>query len=72
MDIDLAILGASSARFLQYEQQIRQEYSWVSIDTYTVKRAEILHHFACQKPIYKTPYFQQRLEKMAQANLSCF
>lgn len=72
LDIDLAILGASSARFLQYEQQIRQEYSWVSIDTYTVKRAEILHHFACQKPIYKTPYFQQRLEKMAQANLSCY
>lgn len=70
LDIDLAILGTSSARFLQYEQQVRLEYSWVPLEIYTVKRTEILHHFTCQKPLYKTLYFQQHFEKCAQVNLS--
>lgn len=29
LDIDLAILAATPERFIQYEQQIQQEYSWV-------------------------------------------
>ena len=29
VDVDLSILGASPDRFDEYEQQVRQEYSWV-------------------------------------------
>lgn len=69
IDIDLAILGADASRFLQYEQQIQQEYSWVSAEIYKVKRAEVLQNFLNQSSIYITLTFQQSLEQQAKLNL---
>ena len=45
LDIDLAILAATPERFIQYEQQIQQEYSWVDPEVYAIKRKEVLMHF---------------------------
>lgn len=69
LDIDLAILAASSERFAEYEQQIQQEYAWVDPDVYSIKRKEILAHFYQTESLYQTEYFQQNFEQCAKSNL---
>jgi predicted metal-dependent HD superfamily phosphohydrolase len=70
LDIDLAILAASSERFEEYEQQIQQEYAWVDPDVYSIKRKEVLAHFYQTEPLYQTEYFQQNFEQRAKQNLN--
>ncbi|NNP69746.1 metal-dependent hydrolase [Acinetobacter sp. Ac_5812] len=69
LDIDLAILAASSERFAEYEQQIQQEYAWVDPDVYSIKRKQVLAHFYQIEPLYQTEYFQQDFEQRAKNNL---
>lgn len=69
LDIDLAILAASPARFAEYEQQIQKEYAWVDPDIYSIKRKEVLAHFYQTEPLYQTEYFQQNFEQRAKGNL---
>lgn len=69
VDIDLAILGADRERFDEYEVQVRQEYSWVPGPLFRRKRREILAGFLARSRIYSTPYFIERLEAPARANL---
>lgn len=69
LDIDLAILAASSERFAEYEQQIQQEYAWVDPDVYSIKRKEVLAHFYQTETLYQTEYFQQNFEQRAKENL---
>lgn len=69
LDIDLAILAAPPERFMQYEQQIQQEYAWVEPEVYSIKRKEILAHFYQLDPLYQTNYFQQNFELRAKQNL---
>lgn len=69
LDIDLAILAASPARFAEYEQQIQQEYAWVDLDIYSIKRKQVLAHFYQTEPLYQTEYFQQSFERKAKSNL---
>lgn len=45
LDIDLAILGAPSERFAEYEAQVAVEYGWVQPDAYAEGRAKVLAHF---------------------------
>ena len=69
LDIDLAILAATPERFMQYEQQIQQEYSWVDPEVYLIKRKEVLVHFYQTKPLYQTAYFQKNFELRAKQKL---
>ncbi|PVZ90230.1 metal-dependent hydrolase [Serratia sp. S1B] len=69
LDIDLAILGSSAARFAEYQQQIRQEYVWVDERIYQEKRAQVLRQFYLTQPLYQTRYFQQHYEQQAKTNL---
>ena len=70
LDIDLAILAALPARFVEYEQQIQQEYAWVEPELYAGKRKEVLQHFYQTEPLYQTEYFQQNFELQAKQNLN--
>lgn len=70
VDVDLAILGASSVRFAEYQQQIRSEYSWVPYFLYKTKRKQILTTFLNQQPLYHTPKLATLLAKQASLNLS--
>lgn len=70
LDIDLAILGNSPQRFSEYEQQIKNEYSWVEPELYKIKRAEVLNHFYQMQPLYQTEYFRDLFEARAKCNLS--
>lgn len=69
LDIDLAILAAPPERFIQYEQQIQQEYAWVDPEVYAIKRKEVLMHFYQSEPLYQTAYFQKNFELNAKQNL---
>jgi predicted metal-dependent HD superfamily phosphohydrolase len=70
IDIDLSILGKSPKRFAQYEIEIRAEYSWVPIQSYSEKRAAILRGFLERQKIFTTPHFSNRYEQQARRNLA--
>lgn len=68
VDVDLAILG-KSARFWEYDAQIRREYAFVPLEIYQEKRAKILEKFLARPALYQLDYFQGRYEEKARANL---
>jgi predicted metal-dependent HD superfamily phosphohydrolase len=70
VDIDLSILGASRDRFLEYETQVRSEYSWVPEDVFRRERAKILERFLARPSIYATGFFRALLEENARQNLA--
>lgn len=69
VDIDLAILGASSDRFAEYESQVRSEYAFVPLDEFTQKRASILTAFLHRAFIFNTNWFFLNFEQQARHNL---
>lgn len=69
VDVDLSILGSAPARFAEYEQQIKEEYSFVPEATFSQKRREVLSSFLERPRIFSTEYFFTRLESQARANL---
>jgi predicted metal-dependent HD superfamily phosphohydrolase len=69
LDMDLSILGAGEKRFDEYDAAIREEYSFVPIETYRQRRAEILKSFLERPRIYLTDDYHHRLDRGARANL---
>jgi len=63
VDIDLAILAAPFARFWQYEEEVREEYSWRE------GRGALLRSFLRRPHIYGTPEFRARFEEQARDNI---
>ena len=70
VDIDLAILGAASERFDEYERQIRAEYAYVPAWLFRRKRRAILQGFLQRKTIYNTALFITKFEQAARDNLN--
>ena len=70
LDLDLAILGASSDRYFEYAAAIRKEYSWLSDRDYRQGRKQVLTNFLARTKIYYTDYFYQSREQQARANLA--
>jgi len=69
LDVDLAILGASPARFDEYERQIRAEYAHVQPEAWGPRRARVLGGFLQRPRLYLTEPFHDALETRARANL---
>ncbi|MBT2325775.1 N-methyl-D-aspartate receptor NMDAR2C subunit [Variovorax paradoxus] len=69
VDIDLSILGASAARFAEYERQIRIEYAHVPPEIFEPRRREILAGFLARDPLYLTQSIRTKLEAQARINL---
>jgi predicted metal-dependent HD superfamily phosphohydrolase len=69
VDVDLSILGKDEARFVEYEEEIRQEYAAVPEALFAQKRADILEDFLVRESIYSTDMFVKKFEKQARANL---
>jgi len=69
VDVDLSILGEAAERFDEYEEQIRQEYSWVPAILFRSKRREILKGFLARASIFNTGKFVAAYEARARANL---
>jgi predicted metal-dependent HD superfamily phosphohydrolase len=70
VDIDLAVLGAPVAAFDRYEAGVRDEYRRVPRLLFARSRRRILQGFLDRPAIYSTPYFHDRLEGPARANLT--
>lgn len=69
LDLDLSILGASSVRFNEYCDQIRQEYIFVDDKTYSVERKKILNHFLTYQSLFRTEW-GKKLSDSANQNLT--
>ena len=69
MDIDLAILGSSPEKYMEYTQQIRQEYRKIPPILYRPGRRKVLKHFLEQPHIYQTPRCRELWETNARQNL---
>jgi predicted metal-dependent HD superfamily phosphohydrolase len=69
VDCDLAILAADAADFAAYDAAIRREYAWVPEAAYRPARAAVLRRFLDRQQIYHTPYFRERYEARARANI---
>lgn len=69
VDVDLAILGAPSARFAEYEAQVRAEYALVPDWLFRGKRRAILLEFLARPRIFATEHFHATLEARARENL---
>ena len=70
VDVDLSILGATPERFEEYEQQVRQEYSWVPDQIFTKERKRILQQLLARASIFNTQLFIDRYEQQARENLT--
>ncbi|MFL6288009.1 MAG: metal-dependent phosphohydrolase [Actinomycetes bacterium] len=75
-DADLAILGASREKYVEYAQAIRQEYVHVPMADYHTGRTRVLRTFLAREQIYSTPYGREHWEVSARANIeaeiACF
>ena len=69
VDVDLSILGKEPRRFDEYENQIRQEYSWVSDEAFAAGRMAVLESFLTRPVIYSTESFRNKYEHQARENL---
>ena len=70
IDIDLGILGQSSATFDAYDAAIRREYAWVPWPRYVEARIAVLTGFLSRSSIYSTPPFVARYEAQARRNIA--
>ncbi|MBN2693196.1 hypothetical protein JXR93_00915 [bacterium] len=70
LDADLSILGKKKDIYIEYQQNIRKEYSFFSDKEYNIGRVSILKYFLNMKNIYKTPHFREILETQAKENIS--
>lgn len=69
VDVDLSILGASAARFDEYERQVQDEYAWVPRWLFRRKRKAVLREFLDRPAIFSTDHFRGQLEARARENL---
>jgi predicted metal-dependent HD superfamily phosphohydrolase len=69
IDLDLAILGANRDKYIEYANNIRQEYSIYPDKIYNQGRSKLLNTFLNEKSLYKTKLFQDEFEEVARKNL---
>lgn len=69
VDIDLAILGAETARFDESNRQIREEFAHVPEEQFRTGRRRVLTGFLARPRLYSTEHFHSLLEMRARDNL---
>lgn len=69
LDCDLSILGADRERYVEYIQEIRQEYIMVPLAAYKRGREAVLQQFLQKGTIYQTAELRERFEVQARSNI---
>ncbi|MFT3923952.1 MAG: hypothetical protein QM778_15570 [Myxococcales bacterium] len=70
VDIDLAILGAEPERYARFERDVRMEFAFLDDAGWSAGRARVLQGFLARERLFETPFFRERLELRARANLA--
>ena len=70
LDFDMAILGSERSEYLKYSEQIRTEYQHIPMETYAIKRCDVLKGFLDYISIYNTEIFKLTHEQTARDNLA--
>lgn len=68
-DVDVLVLGADAERYSQYQQGVREEFSWVPEPVFKEGRSRVLQSFLGKPRIYLLPEFYDRYELSARRNL---
>jgi len=69
LDIDLAILGTSAARYAEYGRQVRAEYAHLDEAAFRTGRARVLQGFLARPCLYFTAPYREALEARARVNI---
>lgn len=69
LDLDLSVLGQSTARYTAYADAVRAEYAWVEDGAYRSGRARVLQGFLARDRLYRTPVLHDAWEAPARFNL---
>jgi len=69
VDFDLAILGDSPEKYIEYTKRIRKEYAIYPDFMYKKGRKKVLMHFLEMDNIFKTNEFKTKFEARARRNL---
>lgn len=69
IDLDLAILAASPARYDRFEEEIRQEFAHVPGFLFKLGRKKVLKNFIKREHIYHLPFTRALWEEPARENL---
>ena len=70
IDADFAILGAPSARYAIYTQNVRAEYAMFSDDAFAAGRAAFLKRALAAPRLFKTDAFNEAFAAQARANMT--
>lgn len=70
VSIDLSILGAPTAEYDVYAQDVRAEYAQVPDDLWRAGRANVLQRFLATPVIFPDPVFRAQLEAPARENMT--
>lgn len=70
VDIDLSILGQPAPVYDRYEAAIREEYSYLSDETYTEGRSQFLKSVLARKRIFSTDRFCGKYEAASRRNMT--
>ena len=69
LDADMAILAAAGERFAEYDRQIAREYSHLPGPIFRRGRRAFFERLLASEHIFHTPWFRDRHESRARANL---
>ncbi len=70
VDIDLAILGRSPLRFMDFEYAVAEEYAAVPAPLFFRARRKLLESLLARPAIYRTPALRSRYESTARSNIT--
>lgn len=72
LDCDMAVLGADTGRFADYDAAVAREYrAVVPADAYARGREQFLTAVLAKPRLFLSPYFHDRLDGAARCNLAC-
>ncbi|WP_262689409.1 HD domain-containing protein [Kordiimonas aestuarii] len=69
LDLDMAILGSPPGRYIRYAADVRREFGHISDWRFGMGRKQFLKGCLKRKHIYLTPWFHERFEAQARANM---
>ena len=70
LDFDLAVLGATRARYARYAEAVRLEYHHIDWSAFKNGRAAVLRKFLDSEHLFFTPAMRDARETTARANIS--